>query len=77
MLLDVEGSTTCVQSISPCPYPSLLFCRIVPLYLSHGPTGMTYRNACRACASCCDAFRNWRYPSLYRCQSRCSVAAVR
>lgn len=38
---------------------------------------ITYRNACRACASCCGAFRNWRYPSLYRSQSRSSWLRVR
>jgi hypothetical protein len=31
---------------------------------------ITYRNACRACASCYGAFRNWKYPSLYRSQFR-------
>lgn len=52
------------------------FCRTLPLYHSQGTTGITYRNACRACASCCDAFRNWRYPLLRGCQSRSSVSAV-
>lgn len=54
----------------------LLVCRTLPLYLSQGTTGKTYRNACTACASCCDAFRSWKYPWLYGCQSRCSVAVV-
>jgi hypothetical protein len=33
-------------------------------------SGVTYRNACRACASCYGAFRSWKFPSLYRGQSR-------
>lgn len=28
--------------------------------------GITDRNACRECASCCGACRSWRYPSLWR-----------
>lgn len=55
---------------------SLLVCRTLPLYLSQGTTGKTYRNACRACASCCDAFRRRRYPWLHGCQSRCAGLAV-
>jgi len=75
VLLDVEGATTCCPS-AEFSVRRLLVCRTLPLYLSQGTTGMTYRNACRACASCCDAFRNWRYPLLHGCQSRSSVSAV-
>jgi hypothetical protein len=75
VLLDVEGATTCFP-LAEFSILCLLVCRTLPLYLSQGTTGMTYRNACRACASCCDAFRNWRYPLLRGCQSRSSVPAV-
>jgi hypothetical protein len=40
----------------------------------HLPRVITYRNACRACASCYGAFRNWKFPSLYRGQSRSSAS---
>lgn len=75
VLLDVEGSTTCVP-LAEFSVRCLLVCRTLPLYLSQGTTGRTYRNACKERASCCDAFRNWRYPSLRGCQSRCSVSVV-
>lgn len=75
VLLDVEGATTWVL-LAEFSVHRVLVCRTLPLYLSQGTTGMTYRNACTACASCCDAFRSWRYPLLYGCQSRSSVSAV-
>lgn len=74
MLLDVKGSATCRFSVSPCCYiAGPLRNKLQPKPL-HVPVAIpqeetTYRNACRACASCCGAFRNWRYPSLYRSQS--------
>lgn len=66
VLLDVEGSTTCPYSVSP--YSSVLRAALISgLYSALNPTSgecLTYRNACRACASCCGACRSWRYPSL-------------
>jgi hypothetical protein len=72
VLLDVEGATTCSCSVSPpsCNRSSHDDCpQLQCLVLGE----VTYRNACRACASCCGAFRSWKFPSLCRSQSRSSV----
>jgi hypothetical protein len=59
----------------------------VPNLLFHHPLALfrfqylriewcTYRNACTGCASCYGVYQSWRYPSLYRSQSRHSVTVA-
>ena len=74
MLLDVQRATAWSCSVSNWSFNPELPSSHQWATINHSVEGCrslvrgrTNRIVGRACASCCDAYRSWRYPSLSGC----------